>query len=217
MADPILYGPGYSTYTRSIRLALEEKGVSYGRDEVIFLAQLVAEGAPEEHLARHPFSKFPAFEHDGTMLYETAAIERYIDEAFDGPSLQPSEALARARMTQVIGIADSYAYPAMITRIVNSRLVVPMIGGTSDEAVIEAALPEARNAVIALETLIGDQSFIAGESLSLADLHLVPILVYFAMTPEGGEIVADRPKLAAWLERMRERPSVARYCPAKIA
>ena len=90
MADPILYGPGYSTYTRSVRLALEEKGVSYSREEVTTLTQFVTEGMPKEQLSRQPFNKVPAFEHDGNMLYETAAIERYVDEAFDGPdSLWP--------------------------------------------------------------------------------------------------------------------------------
>ena len=29
MGKPTLYGPAYSTYTRSVRLALEEKGVDY--------------------------------------------------------------------------------------------------------------------------------------------------------------------------------------------
>ena len=151
------------------------------------------------------------------MLYETAAIGRYVDEAFDGPSLQPSEALSRARMTQVIGIADCYAYKWMDMQIVIPRLVVPMMGGTTDEAAVEAALPEARKTADALETLIGDQSFMAGESLSLADLHLVPIMVYFAMAPEGAQILESAPKLAGWLERMKARPTVAQYCPAEIA
>jgi glutathione S-transferase len=31
MANPRLYGPGYSTYARTARLALEEKGVPYDR------------------------------------------------------------------------------------------------------------------------------------------------------------------------------------------
>ncbi len=217
MADPILYGPGYSTYTRSARLTLEEKGVPYSREEVTTLTQFVTEGMPKEQLARHPFNKVPAFEHDGNMLYETPAIERYVDEAFDGPSLQPSGALGRARMTQVIGVADCYAYDSWDMQIVIPRLVVPMMGGTTDEAAVEAALPEARKTADALETLIGDQSFMAGESLSLADLHLVPIMVYFAMAPEGAQILEGAPKLAGWLERMKARPTVAQYCPAEIA
>ena len=29
MADPVIYGPAFSTYVRSVRLALEEKGTPY--------------------------------------------------------------------------------------------------------------------------------------------------------------------------------------------
>ena len=57
MADPILHGPDYSTYARTARLALEEKGVSYELDHVDFLQG----GMPAEQLARQPFGKVPAF------------------------------------------------------------------------------------------------------------------------------------------------------------
>ena len=82
MGKPIIYGPAYSTYARTVRLALEEKGVDYDLVEVDLLAG--ATKAPE-HLARHPFGKVPAFEHDGFELYETDAIMRYVDAAFPGP------------------------------------------------------------------------------------------------------------------------------------
>ena len=37
MATVTLHGPGFSTYTRSARLALEEKGVEYELDRSISL------------------------------------------------------------------------------------------------------------------------------------------------------------------------------------
>ena len=37
MADPIVYGPGYSSYVRTVRLALEEKGVAYRLEEFDFI------------------------------------------------------------------------------------------------------------------------------------------------------------------------------------
>ncbi len=87
MADPVIYGPAFSTYVRSVRLTLEEKAAPYRLEEVNIL-----EGAHQtpEHRARHPFTKVPAFEHDGFALYETAAIMRYVDETFAGPSCNPT-------------------------------------------------------------------------------------------------------------------------------
>ena len=208
MADPILYGPGYSTYTRSARLTLEEKGVGYQHVEVDFL-----QGMPEEQRARQPFGKVPAFAHDGFELYETCAIERYVDEAFAGPALQPADPRGRARMTQIISVLDSYTYAPTVGQLVIQRLVAPLMGGTPDEAAIEAALPAVRNSMGTLEQLLGDQAFLAGESLSLADLHLAPIFAYFTATPESVPILADKPGLHRWWESIKGRESVAKTEP----
>ncbi len=209
MAKPILYGPGYRTSTRAARLALEEKGVDYDLVEVDFIAG----GMPDAHLARHPFAKVPALEHDGLLLYETAAIERYVDEAFDGPSLQPSDPAERARMTQIISIIDSYTYPRTIGDLVVQRLVQPMLGGTADEAIVEAALPEVDKSMGELERLLGDQEYLAGSAVSLADLHLAPIFAYFVATPESKAIMENKPELNAWWQRMESRESLTKTQP----
>ncbi len=208
MADPILYGPSYSTYTRSARLALEEKGVSYKHVEVDFM-----QGMPEEQLARQPFGKVPAFEHDGFQLYETCAIERYVDEAFAGPGLQPEEPRQRARMAQIVSMLDSYTYGPTVGQLVVQRLVTPLMGGSPDEAAIEAALPEVRKCMGTLEQLLGDQTFLAGDRLSLADLHLAPIFAYFSATPESGPILETKPGLRRWWDGMKARESMARTEP----
>lgn len=209
MAKPTLYGPGYSTYTRAPRLAMEEKGVDYDLIEVDFIAG----GMPEEHLARHPFGKVPAFEHDGMMLYETPAILRYVDDAFDGPSLQPSNPVQRARMTQIISIIDSYTYPCTISHLVIQRLVQPLLGASADESIIEAALPEVDKSMREFERLLGDQQYLAGSAISLADLHLAPIFAYFVDTPESKDILEDKPGLTSWWQRIASRDSMAKTKP----
>ena len=209
MAKPTLYGPGYSTYTRAARLTLEEKGVDYDLVEVDFIGG----GMPSEHLARHPFSKVPALEHDGLMLYETAAIERYVDEAFDGPSLQPSTPAQRARMTQIISIIDSYTYPRTITDLVIQRLVQPMLGGSADESIIEAAVPEVDKNMQEFERMLAGQEYLAGDALSLADLHLAPIFSYLVGTPESEGILKNKPNLNAWWQHMESRGSMTNTQP----
>ena len=102
MTLPVLHGPAYSTYVRTARLALLEKGVAYTLDSFDLL-----NGVPPVQRARHPFGKAPAFTHGDIVLYETVAICRYIDEAFDGPPLQPATALDRAHVTQVCAILDA--------------------------------------------------------------------------------------------------------------
>lgn len=210
MADPTVYGPAFSTYVRGVRLALEEKGVAYNLEEVDILA-----GANKQasYLARQPFAKVPAFEYDGFALYESQAIMRYIDAAFDGPALQPADTRARARMDQALAIVDAYAYPAWISGIVIQRVIVPMVGGETDEAVIEAALANAETSVGVFDAMLGEADFLAGGDLSLADLHLAPIHDYFRATPEGERLLAGADNLARWWQAMSARPSVVKTTP----
>src|SRR5271168_4641662 len=106
MAHPIVYGLAGSTYVWSARLALAEKGVTHELVDVPLGAH-----RQEPHLARQPFAKVPAFEHDGFALYETQAIMRYIDEGFPVAPLQPTDLHQFARMSQIMGIVDAYAWP----------------------------------------------------------------------------------------------------------
>jgi len=172
-----------------------------------------AHQAPE-HLARHPFGKVPAFEHDGLALYETDAIMRYVDDVFPGTGLVPSDAAARARMTQAINVIENYAYGAMIGQIFMQRAVMPMVGSTADEEVIAAGIPKAETALAALEKIIGDNAYLAGDSLSLADLMLVPIYDYMTQIPEGQKLLAKAPNLQRWWDTVASRPSLAKTKPA---
>jgi glutathione S-transferase len=210
----ILHGPAYSTYARTARLALEEKGVAYTLNEVDLL-----KGAHQtpEHRARHPWGKVPAFEHDGFLLYETFAIARYVDEAFPGPSLQPADAKARARMTQICGIIDSYLYGSAIGKAFWQAAVVPMQGGQGDMAVMQEGLDQAAQALAAIEALLpaGEAaSLCGGGAVTLADLHMIPVVEYFAMIPPGKAVLDRTPRLAAWWAGIAGRPSVAKTRPS---
>jgi glutathione S-transferase len=206
----VLHGPAYSTYTRTVRLVLEEKGVAYDLREVDTLA---GEGQTPAHLARHPWGKVPVLEHDGFSLYETVAITRYVDEGFPGPALQPADAPGRARVAQVCAVLDHYGWSPMVITIFVQRVVVPMRGGKPDQGEIDEALPRAERALAAVEGLTDGGEFLIGGALSLADLHLVPILDYFARTEDGRAALSHHPRLSTWWERMEQRPSVAKTRP----
>jgi glutathione S-transferase len=47
-----------------------------------------------------------------------------------------------------------------------------------------------------------------GASVSLADLYLAPMMRYFTMAREGTDLLDARPRLSAWWQFMRERPSM---------
>jgi glutathione S-transferase len=202
MARPIVYGPALSTYVWSARLALAEKGVVHELVEVGF-----DEHRREPHLLRHPFAKVPAFEHDGFQLYETQAILRYIDEGFPVAPLQPTDLHQFARMNQIMGIVDAYAWPSIAGGILVNRYLRPRLGLPVDEEAVAAALPRARLCLAEIVRLQGDQPYLAGERVSLADLMVIPLLYYFSRLPEGAAALAEHPSLAPWIARMEERQS----------
>jgi len=146
-------------------------------------------------------------EHDGFGLYEAQAMLRYIDEAFGGPPLQPTDPKARARMSQVLNIVDWYVMPSLSAGIGFNRIIAPIFGFPVDEAKVKAAIPLARTSLTALEDLLGAQTYFGGDQITLADLAAVAHLDMVPKSPEGAELIAGSP-LLAWLDRMAERPSV---------
>ena len=209
MASPIVYGPADCTYVWSARLALAEKGVMHELVEVPFGAHREA-----PHLARQPFAKVPAFEHDGFALYETQAIMRYVDERFAGTPLQPEDVHEWSRMNQLIGIVDAYAWPSIAGTILYNRMLVPRQGGVANEAAVAAALPRARLCLAEIDRLMADHRFLTGAHVSLADLMVIPILYYFGEVTEGRRLLAEHPKLEDWVRHMTERQSFLVTKPA---
>lgn len=206
MAEPIVFGAAYSVYVRIVRLTLAEKAVPY---RLVDIDVFAPDGPPRAYRDRHPFGRIPAFEHDGFRLYETGAIARYVDEAFPGPKLQPSSARERARMNQIIAVLDNYAYRTLVWDIFVERVRAPAQGNQADEARIAAALPAATTCLDALVELMADGAWLAGPNLTLADLHAAPMLIYFRMAEEGGEMLRARPVLDAWLGRVERRAGIA--------
>ncbi|MEX0404963.1 glutathione S-transferase family protein [Aquibium sp. LZ166] len=201
---PRLFGAAYSVYVRIARLALIEKGVDH---ELVPVDIFSPEGVPEWYRERHPFGKIPAFEHDGFRLFETAAITRYVDEAFPGPALQPADVRERAMMTQIVSLLDAYAYRTLVWDIYVETVSKPRDGGATDAARVAAALPRARICLETLEGLERPGPWLLGEQLTLADLHAAPMFAYFVQATEGRDMLATCPGLRSWWEGIRSRDS----------
>jgi glutathione S-transferase len=205
-----LYGAAWSVYVRIARLALEEKQIKYSLVEVDVFAP---NGVPKEHLKRHPFGRIPAFEHRNFHLYETGAIVRYIDEAFPGRKLQPSDPKARAKVNQIVGILDAYAYRTLVWDIYVERVISTREGRFANERTITAALPRAAKCLSELTRLSDGNGFLIGDGPTLADLYAAPIFAYFMQVPEAVSLMEGCEKLVDWWKRFAMRDSMTRTHP----
>src|SRR3954453_9183307 len=137
MSEFIVHSVPGSPFGRAVLAALEEKGALYRLP-----AMAPSASKSPEHLARHPFGRIPVLEHDGFSLYETQAILRYLDRVLPQPALTPADTRQAARMDQVMNINDWYLFQGVCNVIAFQRIIAPrLLGLTTDEAAIEAAIP----------------------------------------------------------------------------
>jgi glutathione S-transferase len=204
-----LWGFDGSTYVRTVKMLLAEKGVT----DFTQVPLNVLSGDPKtpEHLERHPFGKVPVVDVDGLRLLETSAITRYLNDVLPGPSLIPASPEDRARMDMVVGITDSYGYGSRVG-VAGYHLFPDFIGGR-DEARHAAALETAAKVLGFAMSTKGSAPFIAGE-LSLADLYLAPLAFYVSLTPDAEALFAGAEGFAAWWDGIQARPSYQSTVPS---
>jgi glutathione S-transferase len=200
-----LYGWRFSIYTRIARLVLAEKGVNAGFVDV----DPFAEPKPEALSVVNPFGLVPVLDHGGFIIFETAAITGYIDDAFPGPALQPTAPKLRARMAQVIGIADAHAYWPLVRQVYAGAVFRPATGLPRDDAAIAQGLIAARPVLAALDAIANEGLALTPNTpITLADLHLAPMIAAFVTVPEGSALLPDYPHLARWWQAITALPSL---------
>jgi glutathione S-transferase len=182
-----IHGFPQSTYVRTACMTCVEKGVDY---EVLPLAF-----REPSHGALHPFLRMPAMENGSVKLFETLAIAGYIDEAFDGPSLQPSDPVGRARMRQWVSAGNDYLYNDLVG------------AGLSSDDVTDDALAKADMDLSILDSGLGGSPYLAGDSVSLADLFVAPMIAYGCTSDRAAALVESKAHLAEWRDRMVNRDS----------
>ena len=208
MAAMTLWGFDGSTYVRTVKMLLAEKGMTdFDQKQVNVL-----KGEPKqpEHLERHPFGKVPVLDHDGMRILETVAITRYLNDVLPGKSLVPATPRDRARMDMIIGLIDSYGYGALVGGVSAYHLFPDFVGGKND-AVRADGVANGRTLIELAMRTRGSSPFIAGD-LSLADLYLAPIAAYVSLTPDHEAVFAAE-GFGDWWTRVQALPSFQKTQP----
>ncbi len=210
MSKPTLYGPTYSTFVRTIRMTLAEKGVDY---DLVNVDMAGGEHRSTAHLRRHPFAKIPVLEHNEFSIYESNAIAHYIDDAFPGKRIAPAGMHRRARDQQIVDVVNAYGYNRIVVRLVLPYFFADKEKGP-DMAAITAAVPDIEHVLGAIQDLMIDPDpYLVGREIGFSDLFLAPVIHYLMMFPEGGRILPKLPKLSSWWLAVQQRDSVTATVP----
>ena len=199
MADETrLYGFDGSTYVRTVKMVLADKGMEYQQDQINVL-----EGEPHkpEHLARHPFGKVPVLDIDGIRIRETDAMCRYIEDTRPEPALIPADPRQRAVMNEAISLINSYGYGALVG-VAGYHLFPDFIGGQNEDARADC-LERSKTLLSLLMANKGDAKWLAGDQPTLADYFLAPIMFYVSLTPDA-ETLTGVSGVSEWWHAMQD-------------
>jgi glutathione S-transferase len=204
-ASLTVIGDSRSSYVRTVRMALVEKGLTYTYDPA------APHSPPVDAIS--PYGRVPVFSDGETGIFETSAIVRYIDETFEGTPLLAPNARLRAQMEQWVSMINCHAYDAMVRRYVLQYVFPKGEGGAPDRRTIDAALPEIEQLLAVLDKAYGPRNYLVGEQVTMADLFLAPIVFYLGMFPESKALLAKVPNVGRAYAAMTERESFKATMP----
>ncbi len=199
-----LYDFWRSSAAYRVRIALNIKGLGYTALPINLGAAAQSDPA---YVARNPQGLVPLLVEDSAVLSQSLAIMEYLDETHPQPPLLPASALARAQVRSLAQIIACDIHPLNNLRVLN-YLKNPL--GQSDDVVATWYRHWIISGFAALENRAQGPEFIYGDTLTLADVCLVPQL---ANARRFATDLAPYPKLVAIDAHLRTLPAFAAAAP----
>ncbi len=180
-----------------VRMTLHEKQIPH---------QIIEEDLSELSptlLALHPEGRVPLLIDGDHVIYESSVITEYLDEKFPTPRLMPKSPELRARVRLLTHGCNQIFKPDL------DRFKYDWRHSNPEE---QSQIVRAIHAHLdTLEKTLGDQDFLLGQKISLADIHFFPFFRQLTRcTSPAFPELEKRVRLQAWLTRLTSRPSFER-------
>ncbi|HEY4265322.1 MAG TPA: glutathione S-transferase family protein [Micropepsaceae bacterium] len=196
-----LYYHPLSSFCHKVLIALYENGVPF---EPV-LVDLSSEESSAAFKKIWPIGKFPVLrdEAKGLTIPESSVIIEYVDTHYPkGARLVPQEAEAAWRTRLEDRFYDLHVHMPM-QKIITDRL---RPSGQNDSFGVQEATQQILTAYRLIDAGIAGKQWAMGDDFSMADCAAAPALFYGSMAVPFGA----HKNLAAYLERLKARPSYAR-------
>ena len=186
-----LHGVLLSNYFSMVKHALLAKGIAFE-----FVQSRPSQEA--DFLTMSPMGKVPFIETPQGFLSETDAILDYLEEAYPAVPLLPADAFQRAKVRQIMKVQELYVETPI------HNMIGVIFGREVPAHVKEASQPAARKGLAALGRLVQLQPWLAGPSLTMADVFVFYSLVLsnrIAGAAYQWDLLGEVPGLADWFQR----------------
>jgi glutathione S-transferase len=196
-----LCGFALSNYYNKVKIVLLEKGVPFSETLV------KTQSTDEAVLAASPLGKIPYILVDGQTICESQIICDYLEARFPTPALVPADALAAAKVREMIQFMDLYV--ELVGRDIYNQA---FFGGTASDSTRERVRKGLVKNLAALKKLVRFAPFAAGDTFTVADAAAYAALPTVAQATQavyGEDLVAAAGiDWKAHLKLMGARPSV---------
>lgn len=178
------------------RVALYEAGASATFVEVDTKTKRTVSG--EDYLKVNPIGLVPSLDTgDGTVLFENAAILQYLADRFPEARLAPADAAGRVLLRQWLSFIGAELHKGLFGALLDRE---------ASEAVKSYVIAKSIPRLDYLNAHLTGREYLL-DAFSVADAYLATILGWSVVTTLD---LKKWPAVAAYLERLRERPSMAR-------
>jgi glutathione S-transferase len=186
-------------FCQKVRVVLAEKDLEYERVHVDLYK---GEQRSPEFLKLNPYGKVPVLIDEDVVIYDSTIINEYLDEEYPNPPMMPEDSAGRGRVRLLEDFADnSFTPPAGL---VMGDLHKPE--AERDTERVRRYQGEIVRVLARLEAALDGKEYLVGD-FSLADVSFVPRVLVLGQL--GIELDPRLQNVAAWIARLRERPSVS--------
>ena len=199
-----LYDSATSPNCHRVKVVLEEKEIPYRMIPVDLKA---GEQKKPDFLRLNPYGKVPVIIDGQTVIYESCIINEYLEEKYPNRPLMPADFAKRARIRILIDYGLNHFAPPYQKLREELRWKPEK---ERDRQVIDEAVRNLVNLFQRFEEEIAENSYLAGE-FSLLDAALIPRYLRIGKWAVGIFPNSSLPRMGAWLQRMKERPSVQTF------
>lgn len=177
---------------------LEELGLPYERIEAGREHGVVN---TLEYRALNPNGLIPTIDDDGFILWESHAIVRYLSAKHGVGTLWPEDLRVRADADRWMDWAGQVLSPAMRPAFWQ---LVRTPEAERDHAAITKSVARSGELLVMVDDLFANRPYVAGDAFTMGDIPLGCHTYNWMAMPI---VRPPLPHLAAWYERLKERPA----------